>query len=381
MIKNFDFFSKIKKHTELKLSIFEETLKASIGIANSMSKQFRSFDYIYIDLYAGKGFYESGDKGSPLRAIDILLNQIKTVNNNFNNIYVLLLEENKDNFLSLKTQIEKIKCKVKKHNIFIEIKYGKWEEYKNIIKEYLNKSVFGFLFLDPFISINFEEFNEIIKTDFIKFKEIMMLFNLHSIKRNLENKEALSTLEKRIKVNLNSITSTNPEVEIIHSIKSFFKKDFRTGISIPIEQKAKVKNIDYFILFLFTNSIGIADNFLEAYNSEISKFNPYKKGGFDPGFNLRNNMIEFLKSKRSTSLYELVTYLHEKVVSWKEATIVSVEIPTLNNIINRLNMMASEKKIKLISSKQKFLGKKNNLLKSKIKRKVDMEIIKIEKIL
>ncbi len=375
-----NFFNEMRKHSKIKLNIFEETLKVSISIANEMAKKFNTYNYVYIDLFAGTGLYQSGEKGSPLRAINIILNHKKTKNNKLKNFFVLFVEENKKHFLFLETEIKKNKEIYEKYNIFIEIKQGKWEEHKNCIKEYLKKSTFGFLFLDPFISINFKEFNNIIKDRSIRFKEIMMLFNLHSIIRNIDNEKALSSLEKILKIKFDKIIeSDKPDEEIAHHIQKFFDKDFKTGISIPIDVKGKLKKIDYFILFLFTNSIGVADSFLKAYGSRISELYPHKKGGFDQGFNLKNDINEFLKSKHSATLYDLIVYFHKKVVSWKKAINVSVEVPTLKNLREILNKMDSDGKILITSSAPQLLGKRKKLL-SKIRRKEDMEKIKIEKI-
>ena len=93
-----EHFSKKKRHTQIKHEIFQHTLRASISIANMQLflMPFTKNDFLYVDLFAGAGEFETGEKGSVLLAADIIRNHIFTkkserVKNHFHKFYIYKL--------------------------------------------------------------------------------------------------------------------------------------------------------------------------------------------------------------------------------------------------------------------------------------------------
>lgn len=363
-----DFFKDKKSHSYIKHMLFKETLNTSIGIANNMG-WINSF--IYMDLFAGKGLYDDKKEGSPLIALDLLKKHIDSENNNFKTISLIAIEKNKE---SSKKLFELLKVKVNNYPIKILKGDKNWENYFNDLKKHLSSNEGGFIFVDPYaLELDLLKLRDLMIKE-TKFKDIMFLINRLSMKRifGYKGKNASEIIKYGIDPELIKSQEDLSE-EIKKQIRSKFEfKDFTIGLAIPIEKKEKLSSIDYFYLVLATNSVGVANKFLEEYDMIIR--NKQTSNGFAPGFQLKNKIETFMKDKKKENFYSLTSYLYNNFLSWKIATKTpGYKVPTTGNIAENINNLVKEGKLNLLCD-DKYKTKKGNLIKS-IKRKAKMKEI------
>ena len=121
-------------------------------------------------------------------------------------------------------------------------------------------------------------------------------------------------------------------------------KDFVINVAIPTTKSGKLENSDRFYLTLITNSIGVADKFLNCYAkllgtkkklsdtgqlSLLDQFPEYKY------FKLNQKIIEMFKKSNKIQLLALFKKLYNDFYSWKKAH--KDEIPTSSNILKVIN--------------------------------------------
>ncbi len=96
--------------------------------------------FVYVDLFAGVGEFDSGEKGSLLLAIDIIKDHIsidretdkgKRVRNYFEKFLIIAIEKDDEAFNKLQSAINKIDInELDVHPpIKIHLLKGNWEEY------------------------------------------------------------------------------------------------------------------------------------------------------------------------------------------------------------------------------------------------------------
>ena len=86
------------KHTELKHNLLKNTLNTAIGIANHFVSKLPQPTYTYVDLFAGRGMFGDGTKGSPVIALEVLTNYLNSaINKNFTNLRIVATEKNEEN--------------------------------------------------------------------------------------------------------------------------------------------------------------------------------------------------------------------------------------------------------------------------------------------
>lgn len=363
-----DFFKDKKSHSYIKHILFKETLNASIGIANRMD-WINSF--IYMDLFAGEGLYDDKKEGSPLIALDLLKKHIDSESNNFKTISLIAIEKDKNSSEKL---FELLKGKVNDYRIQILKGDENWENYFDDLKKHLSSNEGGFIFADPYaLELDLLKLSDLIIKG-TKFKDIMFLINRLSMKRIFGSKGKNASEIKKYGIDPELIKSQEDlSEEIKKQIRSKFEfKDFTIGLAIPIEKKEKLSSIDYFYLVLATNSVGVANKFLEEYDIIIR--NEQTSNGFAPGFQLKNEIETFMKDKKKENFYILTSYLYNNFLSWKIATkIPGYKVPTTGNIVENINNLLKEGKLDLLCD-DKYKTKKGHLSKS-IKSKAKMKNI------
>ena len=176
-------FSKKKQHTQIKHEIFQHTLKASISIANmQLPRLVRTIPlFLYVDLFAGAGEFETGEKGSVLLAADIMRNHIspikgRKVRNYFKTFFIVAVEKDEKSFKKLEAVISK---KELPEQLKIFLLHGNWEEYQKELKSILKDINWGFIFADPFSTeLDILKFKELLESKrYTKMKDILIFFN------------------------------------------------------------------------------------------------------------------------------------------------------------------------------------------------------------
>lgn len=356
-----------KDHTKIKHAIFSKTLFRSLSIANGLSYKNPNATYSYADLFAGKGTFEDGSFGSPLIALDTFIKHIKqsSTANNFKRINVLGIEKNKEDFESLvKTLNQKLendcndKCGGK---IRVGAGNDSWENFQSTVKDHLSNGSWGFVFADPFSTeLDIQQFTDHIK-DVSKVKDIMIFANFNTLVRQngrLHQNDA-ERLSKAMGLPIEVIISDedfSDRFQNAFSAQLNKFKDFAIGVAFPIDIKKKgLIAADYFYLILGTNSIKVADGFLEAYAEELVK---YKKSLMCNTLFDDSSIIDFLKDKDDgVTLYDLLNYLFNNFLSWKNCGS-SNDIPTIANTIAKINKMIDLKEIEL-DCPEEFRYKRN----------------------
>jgi len=347
----------------------KETLNASIGIANNI---YWIDSFIYIDLFAGEGLYKDQTLGSPIIALDLFKKHIDSQNNNFKKISMITIEENQKSSEKLFKLLND-----NAGNYPIEIMKGdeNWEKYLKDLEIQLDLNIGGFIFADPYsLELDLLKLKDLINKA-TKYKDIMFLVNILSIKRlfGYKGKKA-SELKEKFGIDPELVNSQNDLSEQIKmQISSNFNfKDFTIGLAIPIEKRTKLLSIDYFYLVLTTNSVGVSNKFLEAYDRIIQR--EQTSNGFAPGFQLKNEIRNFVKNKKDKNLYTLTIYLYNNFLSWKIATKTpGYKIPTSKNIVEQINQIVDEGKL-LLNCIAKYKTTKGHLKKS-IRNKNEMKEI------
>ena len=138
---------KIEPHTEAKHQILKGYLHQWFAkLAEG------GYSYLtYIDGFSGPGCYESGEAGSPIIALDALINHVnfqRWYNKSFNFIFV---EVNRGRFESLKHEVEQFLNATKPTNVNVGFLNESFEEAINRILA-MNATVSNpfFAFVDPF---------------------------------------------------------------------------------------------------------------------------------------------------------------------------------------------------------------------------------------
>lgn len=349
--RNVKHFGEDKKsHTKIKHAIFSKTLSTSLAIANSQCIK-RPANYTYIDLFAGKGIFEDGSPGSPMIALDTFIKHSKT-KNYFRKISMLNIEKDDSDYQSLKKVLhDKIDTDWDKDtctgNLEIGTGNSSWEDFENALKSHLYKSSWGFIFADPFSTeLDLKKLTDQIK-QLSAVKDIMIFANFNTLSRQHGRKH-----ENDVERVCSTIGISNDLLSLEEDFSEQFKaafssqlsfKDFAIGVAFPIEVKKNLITADYFYLILGTNSIKVADGFLEAYAEEMSR---YRKGLVFNTLFADDNIIEFLKDKNDATLYELLNHLFNNFLSWKGCGSAS-EIPTIANTVAKINKMIDAKEIEL----------------------------------
>lgn len=374
-------FKEQKKHTELKHNLLKNTLNTTIGIANHFVVNFSQPIFTYVDLFAGKGMFEDGTKGSPVIALDVLCNYLHSnVNKNFDKLKIIAIEKNKENQNILENNIQNIMVKDEVANqIEFYTTSGDWQEYSNIIRCHLKNSNSGLIFADPFSTeLNIQNLKRLIKD--IRYHDVLILINNNALERvlGLNDDESLKKIGEYFDVNIEFVknlknTNLSNAAIVRHLIKKSLEnidKDFVINIALPRTRNGKIENGDRFYLCLLTSSVGVSDSYLKTYaeikdtkevstnNGQVNLFQGYVEYEY---FNLCETIKSIVETRLSLSLYELVSILYDDFFSWKDAN--SKEIPTSINLRNSLNILLEKKMIDISSCN--FIDKR-----CKIKKKL-----------
>jgi len=167
----------LNEHTKVKHIILEKYLRSWLTILGSFRTQLA-----YFDCFAGRGVYINGEPGSPIIVMRAAQEQINKTRNKLREVICFFIENNTDNFKSLKKEIEKntkycpdCKC------------YPIFGDFNNVIIDFLNKSdredmIPSLFFIDPFgwKGIPFTTIQRILK---YRYNEIIFVLMTYEIAR------------------------------------------------------------------------------------------------------------------------------------------------------------------------------------------------------
>lgn len=377
-------------HTEIKHKLLSNTLNGTIYVANHFTEEFLSKEFVFIDLFTGKGMFEDGTKGSPMIAFDIVESYIqKAISKNFNKFTLIFIEKDKENYGSL---IDNISKKFLQEDCPFKIKViiasNEWESYSKVIQNYLNKTSAAFIFVDPFSTeLKMKQLKPLINPD--KYHTILTLINISGLERilGLNSKKCIKKVCEYFDVDLKTFERLKKRKNITNAgiVRNLIKislknieKDFVINLGLPRTSKGKLENADRFYLCLLTNSVGISDTFLRTYGQILGIKDKTKLPKEQRQFSLTSKILKFINKKKTASLLQITSELYDDFYSWKEAS--EIEIPTSSNLTKAINFLIENGKIKLKT--MDFTCKRNpsKLLSKAFSSKVRQGIVIVEKV-
>lgn len=399
MSKAEEHFNSEPPHTAIKHKLFKSVLESCVSISNNFdnrNKEKRQF--LYMDLYAGCGKFKDENLGSPLIALTSIDEHIKSQNNNFDKINLVVSEYNQENAKHLKANIENyINNNHLNNTIECSINAQSWEECKQELSKHIKDNKWGFIFVDPFsIELKLPELIELISANQY-FKDILILINKNAQERVLgrEDDESLEKISsyfgediryiRRLKNLTKSVDGLNNTAIIQHLISRSFvdlDKDFVINLAITRTRENELENADRFYLCLITSSIGVANVFLNTYANILNEKRHQASGGQLSIFDSCTEVRYFVLSERIKSillgqkmqLFKLVLKLYNDFYSWKDAS--PEEIPSTQNIKKAINLLLDNKQLEinnLYLDKRKLKNNAKNLTMEAFKTKENMK--------
>ncbi len=203
-IERKEFFDKQLEHSKAKLSLLKKYAtvwmrKVTLGTIQKKCA--------IIDTFAGTGYYEDGSEGSPIilikEAMDYCEQASKQSNINFEQVILVFVEKNKENFTKLKANIEKfVHQEIKPDDFNVLNSHEKVsicitnDDFENFIKNLLDNVssiIPTLMFIDPFgyKVIGFDNISKIIEQ--YSYCELIINFMYEEINRFFlaEGNEAL----------------------------------------------------------------------------------------------------------------------------------------------------------------------------------------------
>lgn len=347
-------FENRKPHTEIKHKLFTDTFGASLGIAAKYSK---SNSFTYVDLYAGQGKFGDDSIGSPL----IAFNEIITFKelSSFHQVKCYFSEKEEKNINALYKQIKLLSEKHNSRNVFAHIHPGEWSHTEPKLREFIQYSKWGFIFVDPFKNeVDLENLFDLIKKQ-CSTMELMIFINTQAIKRiaglGTQNKKLadfLGTTEDSIPV----IAKCNNQIrDCLQSKFSSTGKQFILNASLPTTKNDHLIKSDTFQLLLSTNSIGVANAFLKSYVEAVEIYGELNASSLFE--NLEYYILSLAKDFQEISLLKLFQELYKNNNSWKNADIYN--IPTSDNVSSVIDRLLTSKNIKFETNIASLINTRN----------------------
>ena len=355
------YFKEKDPHSELKHELYTKTLEVSLSIANFFNKK---GSYTIVDLYAGQGKFDDGSKGSPILALETCLR----IKNKINNMPIsfVFVEKDKESYEKLEKETKfflKDKQVCEGMNVFFG--NGDWTKFEGNLYELLNDSSWGFIFADPFANeIDIQKFSDLLEHNYTK--DVMVFINLIAIKRMSGNYKTRSKIAKFLQISeqeLTDIISKNGhEAYLMKKVQEAFKleqKHYNLFASLPTTRNGKLIQSNTFCLQCATNSIGVADSFLNTYADILSVGKTIQLNLFAE-HQIEERIIEFLKNRNGkASLYDIVAYTMERFLSWRDHE--PKEVPTTENVVSIINDMHKRKLLEWDTKEEyESFKKKNN---------------------
>jgi three-Cys-motif partner protein len=392
-------FSSKKAQTRIKHHILEKTLVTSLSIANGFARNDykNGKRYTFVDLFAGKGIFDDGEKGSPIIAFDKITSH-QNSNSNFSEMVLIATESNVNNADMLENNL---KTQVNTSKVGQGFKYaigkGNWEEFDNKIQTLLSQSKWGYIYADPYSTeLDFDKFIHMVKK-IESYKDIMIFFNFRTLDRQ-KAREHTNDIERVCRtLGLDSAEFLKKEdfsdkFKIAIQSKLSDLKEFVVGAAFPVEVETKLITADYFYLIFASSSIKVIDSFLTAYEEAIKLEVPIYNKNTQMLLPLscldldRNKILEIItKQGKKVNLFDLFKFLLDDFLSWKKLVNENIKVPTLINTVTLLNKMKKDNEViincrdeyKYIAKRGGKCGEQGDLNPEKLHKGNDVKSIEI----
>lgn len=374
------YFEEKDQHSAIKHQIYSDTLQASLSIANIFNKQ--KSTYLLLDLYAGKGKFDDGSHGSPIVALNTFQKAQKKIENM--PVHFIFIEKDEASHECLKQVLTDYREKQElPEDIQIAVGKGEWGEFEVNLQTKISQSEWGFVFADPFANeIDILKFNTLLADSYKK--DVMIFINLIAIKRQAGHSQAskriasfLGITEKDLKAMLNQEGSKQNFLAHIKKAFTLSKKHFNLIAAIPTSRKSNGNNNlvhgDYFCLSCSTNSVGVANAFLESYADALSIKKDIQIGLFG-AHEIETRINNYLTQEGEKNFHEIMAHAMEEFLSWKDK--LPDEVPTSENTLKIINEML-ERKIIEVECPPEFISTQNKLKKASIKKNEHLKKISI----
>lgn len=297
----------------------------------------------YVDAFAGRGEYESGEEGSPVIAANILRRWQKHPSQ----FYCICIEKNSERYKSLVTSLQDFR------NIIGVETYN--DEFLRVIEDILAKIGRhpGFFLIDPegFSGMDFNKIESILTQPH---KEILINFQYNAIQRWIETARNLTSkddskrenalqlsetfnklfgTERWKEIAVKHISSTTKESELVNLYasqirnKGFFEWHFRN--------KFPKKNRTYYYLVYATKNLNAFKIMKEVMYKEESKKNFQMNLMGELDFRtFQKNLCEKYKAGESTEYNEILSYVLQHTQYLEKdlkKALVSLKIPEVPN--------------------------------------------------
>lgn len=245
---------KIDPHTEAKHIILRKYLDAWLPIIARGSKKI-----LYIDGFAGPGEYIGKKEGSPIIAINAVLEHTAKIDSE---IIMLFLEKKKSRYDFLKQKLSSLSLPPKlKYECYHGEFHKKMEEIINHIEKENSSLAPAFIFIDPFgfTGIPFSIIKDLMKNPKC---EVLITFMYSSINRFIKEK----SLWKHFKETFGTdewkaiVKEKNAEkrMNFLHELyKRQLKKKAKINFVRSFMMKSKFNKPDYFLFFGTNHLLGL----------------------------------------------------------------------------------------------------------------------------
>ena len=327
-MQNDDILWKFDEHTKAKHKILKKYIEAWVPILTQHGNIGR---VVYIDGFAGPGESIDHELGSPLIALDSIINH-KSFNKFKSEIILLFIEKDPKR----KEHLEEL-LRQKFSNLPEKVKYKVIEgEFNDQLSEILNsldekqsKLAPTFCFVDPFgwSDLNLDVLARFMKQDKA---ELLITFMAGFIKRFIESPSHYESLKHlftdgQINELKNPSTNTKGEKAFQFFLENLKNKINKEVYSISFETRNKTNNLEYYLIYLTSNVLGMKVMKDAMYN--VSKNGEFKFSDFD--FNpSQKTLVDYgLESKQwiKEAINELCIYISNNGLINKEIPVKDVE--------------------------------------------------------
>jgi len=241
----------IEQHTEAKHAILRKYLNAWLPIITKWNGR-----VLYIDGFAGPGEYIGGKDGSPIIAINAVLEHKVNIKSE---IIMLFIEAKKERYNHLKQKINSINIP---SNIEIKSINAKFDETLTDLFKYIDEQKTrlapAFVFIDPFgfTGIPFTLIKRIMRNEKC---EVLITFMFEEINRFISDTRLWDSLTETFGTDewqkVITEQDSKKRIELLHSIyKGQLERDADIKFVSSFKMINKINKTDYF-LFFGTNHI------------------------------------------------------------------------------------------------------------------------------
>ena len=328
-MQNDDILWRFDDHTKAKHEILKKYIEAWVAI---LTQSINIGRVVYIDGFAGPGESIDHEAGSPLIALDSIINH-KLFNKFKSEIILLFIEKDPKR----KEHLEEL-LRQKFSNLPKKVKYkvieGEFNDQLsgilNSLDEKQSKLAPTFCFVDPFgwSDLNLDVLARFMMQDKA---ELLITFMAGFIKRFIDSPSHYESLKHLFTDNqINELKNSSPTTKGEKALQ-FFLENLKNKInkevySISFETRNKTNNLEYYLIYLTSNVVGMKVMKDAMYNISDKgefkfsdfDFNPSQKTLVDYGLKLKKQWI-----KDATN--ELCIYISNNGLINKEIPLEEVE--------------------------------------------------------